>query len=150
MAKQNNAKRVNFLLMYRVFDRGARKLYIKVCPVVDGVPEVDKSSLFKAPKYTPSPSWTCTALGTIAPDGTIDSLNTGDIRPVTQWFANSTDYRLKDQLARDEHRLYAAANKESNLEVIDKTLEPIKRLYNSTNAAGKSALIALVINRLTK
>lgn len=150
MAKPTKAKRVNFLLMYRVFDREGRKLFIKVCPVIDGVPELEKASLFKAPKYTPSPSWTCTGLGTIAPDGTIDSLSTGDIRPVNEWFANSTEYRLKDQLARDEHRLYIAASKESNLEVIDRTLAPIKRLYDTTNATGKAALIALVINRLTK
>ncbi|ANO57571.1 hypothetical protein [Vibrio phage vB_VhaS-a] len=150
MAKKQDAERVNFLLMYRVFDLETRKLFIKVCPMVEGKPQPERATLFKAPKYTASVSWVYTALGTMSESGTIDSLSTGDMRPVNQWHQTYDDYRLRDQLARDEHRLYAAASKESNLEVIDRTLAPIKRLYNLTSATGKAALIALVINRLTK
>ncbi|UOX38357.1 hypothetical protein VpasPP24_17 [Vibrio phage Vpas_PP24] len=143
--------RVDFQFMYRNFDEGTRKLYIVVCPIVNGVPEPKKASLFKCPRgYVPSSGWICTAIGALSEYGIVSELNISNIRPVKLWSENNEEYRLKDQQARDLKRIYDASTKESNLEVIDQTLAPIKRLYNSTNAAGKSALIALVINRLTK
>ncbi|HAV1412770.1 hypothetical protein P3521_03570 [Vibrio parahaemolyticus] len=131
------------------------QLVAVVCPIVDGHPQPSKRTLFKKArsKGRLSTGWIHTTSGDLNPDsGEIESISLSSSIPVRPYQQNGLDQemRLLERSAQTEVAMFKKAKEHTLNNQIDELVKPIRKAMNRTNHAGRSAILAMVIERLTK
>lgn len=130
-------------------------LVAMVCPVVDGEPLTSHYTLFKKPrsKGRLSTGWIHSGSGTIDPDSNeIDTVSFADAVPVKPYTTDGFDREMLilEREAQTQAAMFKRAKVRPLNSHIDELVKPIRKAMNKTNHAGRAAILAMVIERLTK
>ncbi|NGZ66303.1 hypothetical protein G6Z92_04785 [Vibrio aestuarianus subsp. cardii] len=130
-------------------------LVAMVCPVIDGRPWESHCTLFKKPrsKGRLSTGWIHSGTGTINPDtNEIESISFSDAVPIRPHTTNGFDREMSilERQAQTQATMFKKAKEKSLNSHIDELVKPIRKAMNKTNHAGRAAILAMVIERLTK
>lgn len=131
------------------------QLVAVVCPVVDGKPLLSKRTLFKKSrsKGRLSTGWIHSTSGSVNPDSSeIESISLTAAVPVRPIQDNGLDQemRLLERGAQTEAAMFKKAKEHTLNSQIDELVKPIRKAMNKTNHAGRTAILAMVIERLIK
>ncbi|HDY7429377.1 hypothetical protein [Vibrio vulnificus] len=130
-------------------------LVAMVCPVVDGLVLANKYTLFKKPrsKGRLSTGWIHSGSGTINPDSNeIESISFSDAVPIRPHNENGFDREMLilEREAQTQATMLKKSKERPLTSHIDELVKPIRKAMNKTNHAGRAAILAMVIERLTK
>ncbi|EPO2911716.1 hypothetical protein ACT7TL_003276 [Vibrio cholerae] len=126
-----------------------------VCPVVDGKPLVNNYTLFKKPrsKGRLSTGWIHSGSGTINVDtNEINTICFSDAVPIRPCTVDGFEREMLilEKEAQTQAVMFKKAKERPLNSHIDELVKPIRKAMNKTNHAGRAAILAMVIERLTK
>lgn len=130
-------------------------LVAMVCPVIDGQVYESKRTLFKKPrsKGRLSTGWIHSGTGSINPDtNEIETISFGDALPIRPYTENGFDKQMLilERESQTQATMLKKSKEQSLTSHIDELVKPIRKAMNKTNHAGRAAILAMVIERLTK
>ncbi|MEZ8959535.1 hypothetical protein AB6E94_19135 [Vibrio lentus] len=126
-----------------------------VCPLVNGELLTDNYSLFKKPrsKGRLSTGWIHSGTGSIDPTtNEIVSISFSDALPIRPHILGGFDREMStlERSAQTQAAMLKKAKERTINTHIDELVKPIRKAMDKTNHAGRAAILALVIERLTK
>lgn len=131
------------------------KLYVCVCPFVEGVAPTSKKTYFKqARRSMLFVGWAHKTTGEISGESkeisTINFSRVSALHEVVAPRGFASEMRMEQQQHRTRKNMEAKARSDAITKDIDALVRSIRSAMNKTNHAGKAAIMALVIERLTK
>lgn len=130
-------------------------LVAMVCPVIDGNPLINRFTLFKKPrsKGRLTTGWLHSGTGLLNPDtNEIESISFSDPVPIRPLTIDGFDMQMLilEREAQTQAIMLKKSKERPLSSHIDELVKPIRKAMNKTNHAGRAAILAMVIERLTK
>ncbi|BAV81121.1 hypothetical protein [Vibrio phage CKB-S2] len=152
MKKEAENNQITFVYMGERLVQGA--MYACVCPVVEGIALTSNYSLFKTKRRSMLiTGWVHSAEGEKDENQQVTKIIFDTVQAIREQVLPSgfaEQMRLEQQEDRTKKAMIDKAKKDTATQDIRGMLAPIRRAMNKTNHQGRAALLALVIQELTR